>query len=144
MKMKSIISRQLILFAFIIVLFAGLAVAIFGQEDTLQGAWFDDDHFIKLTFYNGSYEVEIRGRLNNRGVYIIAENVITRRRMYTHSNSLGENGNGRWLSQEEAIAEFGNRVDDWFEPFTQTFFISGDILTLVSDFSEQRFIRIQE
>jgi len=119
----------------------GFVTSALTQNENIEGAWFDDSRFVKLMFNNGIYNVEIRGEPNSKGVYTIIENEITRKRTHIHSTSIGAESY-RWYSEEDAVAEFGSNIDNWFEPFTQTFFISGDILTFIDRFGEQQFSRM--
>ena len=149
MKTKIYSAIRLMLFPVFLALVGGLAVAAFGQEsgtDPLQGSWFDDDRYIKITFYNGNYEVETRLEPSNKGEYTVCGNEIVSVLTHVHSSFLDDYRN-RWFSKEEAIAEFGSRFDIWlwFEPFTEVFSVDGDILTLtlVSNSTEQRFERVR-
>jgi len=138
------------IFPVFLALFGGLAVAAFSLPesgtDPLQGSWFDDDRYIKITFLNGNYEVEMRLEPSSKGEYTVCGNEIVRVRKYVHSSLLDDYRN-RWFSKEEAIAEFGSRFDIWlwFEPFTEVFSVDGDILTLtlVSNSTQQRFERVR-
>jgi hypothetical protein len=128
-------------FMLLLVFLAGLITTGFGQENTLQGTWFDYDRFFHLTFYNGLYEEVLSGRPYAKGEYTVAGDKIIIRLMYIHSNAI-DDYRDRWFSREETVAEFG-RFDSWFEPVTQVFSIDGDILTIVDEFSVQRFERVR-
>jgi len=142
--MKAHMTIQFIRLLVFLALFTGLAVAAFGQEDILQGVWFDDDHFSRLTFNNGYYKVESRSQPTTKGVYTVAGNELIFHRTHVHSNFLdGITSRYGWFSREEMYAEFGIRFNAWFGSSTQIFTINGDILTLVTDFGEQQLIRVQ-
>jgi len=144
-KIKAYMTIKFVRLLVFLALFAGLAVTTFGQEDPLQGAWFDDDRFLKMTLYNGRDKVVIRGRPQSKGNYTVVGNEVTWKSTHIHSNAFdGMTSRYGWFSREEMYAEFGSRFNSWFEPVTQTFFINGDILTLVSDLSEQQFTRMQK
>ena len=137
------------IFPVFLALFAAAGVTAFGQEggaDPLQGSWFDYERYSKITFFNGSYEEEIRLEPANKGEYTVCGNEIVSVLTHVHSSFLDDYRN-RWFSKEEAIAEFGSSFDIWlwFEPVTQVFSVDGDILTLtlVSNSTQQRFERVR-
>ena len=113
--------------------------------DALQGEWYDVDNFIRITFESGSYKTQARDGFA-KGGYTVSGNKITT--TATHISSFPGFGN-RWYSKEEALAEFGSitefgsRVDGWFEPVTQTFYLDGDILIIAGETGEQRFVRVR-
>ena len=126
-----------------VAVFAVLTITAFGQEDALQGTWFNEFYLVEQIFYNGNYEIAIYGVPNFRGEYTVKGNEITRRHTHFNPSAPGDEFCNRWYTEEEAVAEFGNKVDSWFEPFTQTFSINGNILILVDRFGDQQqFTRI--
>ena len=124
-------------------LFICLSLPIFGQESALQGVWVNDDYFTKMTFCSGGFETEICGEPRIRGEYSISGNKVIVALTHIHSNSIEGGTRYGWFSREEAVAEFGHRVDGWFEPSIQTFSIDSNILTIVDEFSVQRFERVR-
>jgi hypothetical protein len=126
-----------------IVLFICLSLPTSGQENALQGVWVNDDYFTRMTFCSGGVETEIHGEPRIRGEYTISGDEVIVVLTHIHSNSIEGGRRYGWHTKEEAVAEFGRRVDGWFEPVTQTFFINGDILTLISEFSVQQFRRMR-
>ena len=144
MKTKVCKVTPLKLFLVFFALFMVVGVTAFAQEDTLRGTWFNEWYLMELTFYDGSFEVVIYARPNHRGEYAVAGNKLTRKPTAFHSNTIGSEESFRWYSQDEAITEFGSWIASWFEPYTHTFSINGNILTLVDLFDEERqFTRVR-
>ena len=143
MKTKIYRTMPFMLLSIFFALFSLSATVVSGQEEALQGVWFDACSLIKITFYNNGFETEVYGRPNDRGEYTVVGNEITHRRTYVHSSVLGSWGD-RWLSREEVAEEFGDWADSWFAPFVRTFSINDNILILVDRFGEQGcYIRIR-